>query len=48
LRPLAHGVPIGVAVVPAAEGGIDTEDDLARANRLWQQFSAAAASVRST
>lgn len=48
LRPLAHGVPIGVAVVPAAEGGIDTEDDLARANRLWPQFSAAAASVRST
>jgi 3-deoxy-manno-octulosonate cytidylyltransferase (CMP-KDO synthetase) len=35
LRPLAHGVAIGVAVVPSAEGGIDTEDDLQRANAHW-------------
>jgi 3-deoxy-manno-octulosonate cytidylyltransferase (CMP-KDO synthetase) len=35
LRPLAHGVAIGVAHVPAAEGGIDTEDDLHRANERW-------------
>lgn len=35
LRPLAHGIPIGVAEVEAAEGGIDTEDDLARANAHW-------------
>lgn len=35
LRPLAHGLAIGVAAVTAAEGGIDTEDDLARANAHW-------------
>ena len=35
LRPLAHGLAIGVADVPAAEGGIDTEDDLERANLRW-------------
>jgi 3-deoxy-manno-octulosonate cytidylyltransferase (CMP-KDO synthetase) len=35
LRPLAHGLTIGVADVPAAEGGIDTEDDLRRANTRW-------------
>ncbi len=35
LRPLAHGLAIGVADVPHAEGGIDTEDDLARANASW-------------
>lgn len=35
LRPLAHGLTIGVADVPAAEGGIDTEDDLERANLRW-------------
>jgi 3-deoxy-manno-octulosonate cytidylyltransferase (CMP-KDO synthetase) len=35
LRPLAHGVAIGVTEVAAAEGGIDTEDDLARANAHW-------------
>lgn len=40
LRPLAHGVPIGVAPVPAAEGGIDTEDDLCRANERWDQVTA--------
>lgn len=35
LRPLAHGMAIGVADVPSAEGGIDTEDDLALANARW-------------
>jgi len=35
LRPMAHGLAIGVADVPAAEGGIDTEDDLERANLRW-------------
>jgi 3-deoxy-manno-octulosonate cytidylyltransferase (CMP-KDO synthetase) len=35
LRPLAHGLAIGVAHVPSAEGGIDTEDDLVRANARW-------------
>ena len=35
LRPLAYGLAIGVADVPAAEGGIDTEDDLERANLRW-------------
>ncbi len=35
LRPMAHGLAIGVAEVPAAEGGIDTEADLERANSRW-------------
>jgi 3-deoxy-manno-octulosonate cytidylyltransferase (CMP-KDO synthetase) len=35
LRPLAHGLAIGVAVVAEADGGIDTEDDLVRANARW-------------
>ena len=36
LRPLAAGMPIGVAVVPPPlAGGIDTEDDLRRANERW-------------
>jgi 3-deoxy-manno-octulosonate cytidylyltransferase (CMP-KDO synthetase) len=39
LRPLAHGIAIGVASVPAAEGGIDTEDDLQRANERWPDFA---------
>ena len=38
LRPLAHGLRIAVADVAAApEGGIDTEEDLARANARWMQ-----------
>lgn len=45
LRPLAHGVAIGVAHVPAAEGGIDTEDDLHRANTRWDDFVAATQSA---
>lgn len=36
LRPLAAGMRIGVAVVDTPPpGGIDTEDDLERANALW-------------
>jgi 3-deoxy-manno-octulosonate cytidylyltransferase (CMP-KDO synthetase) len=36
LRPLAHGLAIGVADVAAPPfGGIDTDDDLARANARW-------------
>jgi 3-deoxy-manno-octulosonate cytidylyltransferase (CMP-KDO synthetase) len=35
LRPMAHGLAIGVADVPAAAGGIDTEEDLERANARW-------------
>lgn len=41
LRPLAAGIPIGVAIAeetPAS--GIDTEDDLSRANARWQEFIA--------
>ena len=36
LRPLAQGMAIGVAVIdePLASG-IDTEDDLVRANQTW-------------
>lgn len=40
LRPLAHGVAIGVATAAAAQGGIDTEDDLVRANERWAVFDA--------
>jgi 3-deoxy-manno-octulosonate cytidylyltransferase (CMP-KDO synthetase) len=36
LRPLAAGMAMGVAVVmEPPRGGIDTEDDLARANSAW-------------
>ena len=41
LRPLAAGIPMGVAITdepPAA--GIDTEDDLSRANARWDDFIA--------
>lgn len=42
LRPLAAGIPIGVSVASEAPAsGIDTEDDLARANARWQEFLAA-------
>ena len=46
LRPLAAGMAIGVATLPPedgglwAHGGIDTEDDLARANARWPDFIA--------
>lgn len=40
LRPLAAGIAIGVALVDEpVRPGIDTEDDLARANRDWMEFS---------
>ena len=41
LRPLAAGIPMGVATIDAAPPtGIDTEDDLRRANALWPHFLA--------
>lgn len=40
LRPLAAGVPIGVALIgEAVRPGIDTEEDLERANRDWTAFT---------
>jgi 3-deoxy-manno-octulosonate cytidylyltransferase (CMP-KDO synthetase) len=40
LRPLAHGMQIGVAIVnEAAECGIDTEEDLRIANERWRLFA---------
>ena len=43
LRPLAHGLSIAVADVPAAPAsGIDTEEDLIRANARWELDRAAA------
>lgn len=39
LRPLAHGIRIAVAdVAEAPERGIDTAEDLERANARWHQF----------
>jgi 3-deoxy-manno-octulosonate cytidylyltransferase (CMP-KDO synthetase) len=39
LRPLAAGMPIGVAVTSEAPAsGIDTEEDLERANARWDAF----------
>jgi 3-deoxy-manno-octulosonate cytidylyltransferase (CMP-KDO synthetase) len=39
LRPLAAGLPIGVAVTnEAPASGIDTEEDLERANAHWDAF----------
>jgi len=39
LRPLAAGIPIGVAIADAPPAsGIDTEGDLAVANARWQEF----------
>lgn len=41
LRPLAAGMPMGVATIDEPPpGGIDTEDDLHRANERWSQFTA--------
>jgi 3-deoxy-manno-octulosonate cytidylyltransferase (CMP-KDO synthetase) len=41
LRPLAHGMLMGVSVVhERPEAGIDTEDDLRRANERWEAFVA--------
>ena len=42
LRPLAHGLSIGVALVDRAEPGIDTPADLTRANARWLDFTAQA------
>ena len=43
LRPLAAGLPIGVAVTSEAPAsGIDTEEDLERANARWDAFTAGA------
>jgi 3-deoxy-manno-octulosonate cytidylyltransferase (CMP-KDO synthetase) len=40
LRPLAAGVPIGVSLIgEAVRPGIDTEEDLERANRDWTAFT---------
>ena len=39
LRPLAAGMSIGVAIVAAAEGGIDTPEDLERATRILKERS---------
>ena len=40
LRPLAHGMRIGVAILDvAARSGIDTEADLEQANSLWATFT---------
>jgi len=40
LRPLAAGISIGVALIDEpVRPGIDTEDDLERANRDWAVFS---------
>jgi 3-deoxy-manno-octulosonate cytidylyltransferase (CMP-KDO synthetase) len=41
LRPLAAGLAIGVATVrEVPAGGVDTEEDLARANARWTELSA--------
>jgi len=40
LRPLAHGMRIGVAILDVAtQSGIDTEADLEQANTLWPTFT---------
>jgi 3-deoxy-manno-octulosonate cytidylyltransferase (CMP-KDO synthetase) len=47
LRPLAAGLPMGVAITnEAAASGIDTEDDLERANATWDAFMAGAGMVK--
>jgi 3-deoxy-manno-octulosonate cytidylyltransferase (CMP-KDO synthetase) len=37
LRPLAAGMSIGVGIVESAESGVDTPEDLERAERLIQE-----------
>ena len=40
LRPLAHGMRMGVAIIDdTARSGIDTEEDLALANSQWATFT---------
>jgi 3-deoxy-manno-octulosonate cytidylyltransferase (CMP-KDO synthetase) len=47
LRPLAAGLPIGVAVTnEAPASGIDTEEDLERANARWDAFMEGAVNAR--
>lgn len=42
LRPLAAGMAMGVAMIPdAPRAGVDTEEDLARANQEWPRFAGA-------
>ena len=49
LRPLAHGLAMGVAVVQEAPPpGIDTEEDLARADAAWPAWAARHARATST
>ncbi len=39
LRPLAAGIPIGVSLIDSLpSGGVDTEDDLRRANEQWSEL----------
>jgi 3-deoxy-manno-octulosonate cytidylyltransferase (CMP-KDO synthetase) len=41
LRPLAAGLAMGVATIDEPlHGGVDTEDDLTRANALWDDLYA--------
>lgn len=41
LRPLAAGIAMGVHVLDAPPpGGVDTEEDLSRANAIWDDFFA--------
>jgi 3-deoxy-manno-octulosonate cytidylyltransferase (CMP-KDO synthetase) len=40
LRPLAAGWQIGVASARHIARGVDTEEDLAHANEIWNEFSA--------
>jgi 3-deoxy-manno-octulosonate cytidylyltransferase (CMP-KDO synthetase) len=39
LRPLAHGLSIGVATATSSERGIDTEMDLVHANERWSALT---------
>jgi 3-deoxy-manno-octulosonate cytidylyltransferase (CMP-KDO synthetase) len=42
LRPLAAGMAIGVALtVDPPRAGVDTEEDLARANEEWRSLAGA-------
>jgi 3-deoxy-manno-octulosonate cytidylyltransferase (CMP-KDO synthetase) len=38
LRPLAAGIPIGVETVARANGGVDTAEDAAWADRLLREL----------
>jgi len=41
LRPLAAGMPMGVAIIEDTPArGVDTEDDLDEANRRWNELYA--------